>query len=111
MSFCSPCLNTTGSGNVEIVNSGGGISTQLVRMRGQYLYHYLEMIENIFGKVVDAAFCPTGWVATGDGFAGSGDPGVFVYASQPGGGDTPNRWFVAAFDTNPGPNTESLSAR
>jgi hypothetical protein len=62
------------------------------------------------GQGSATAVCPTGWVANGGGFSGSGNPGVFVYASQPGGGNPPNRWFVAAFNTNPGPNTESITA-
>ena len=62
------------------------------------------------GQGSATAVCPTGWVATGGGYSGSGNPGVFVYANQPGGGDTPDRWFVAAFNTNPGPNTESINA-
>ena len=41
------------------------------------------------------AVCPTGWVTTGGGYSGSGNPGVFVYASQPGEGNPPNAWFVA----------------
>ncbi|HEY7572081.1 MAG TPA: hypothetical protein VH796_12005 [Nitrososphaeraceae archaeon] len=57
------------------------------------------------------ATCPKGWVATGGGFSGSGAPGVFFYASQPSGGDTPNGWFVAAFNTNPGPNSEAVNAQ
>jgi len=53
------------------------------------------------GQGSATAFCPTGWVATGGGFSGSGSSGVFFYASQPTGGVPPNAWFVAAFNTNP----------
>jgi hypothetical protein len=63
------------------------------------------------GQGSATATCPTGWVATGGGFSGSGAPGVFFTASQPGGGDPPNSWFVVAFNTNPGPNSEAVNAQ
>jgi len=62
------------------------------------------------GQGSATAVCPTGWVVTGGGFAGSGAPGVFVTANQPSGDDPANAWFVAAFNTNPGPNSQSIIA-
>ena len=53
------------------------------------------------GQGSATATCPTGWIATGDGFSGSGAPGVFFTASQPSGGNPPNSWFVVAFNTKP----------
>jgi hypothetical protein len=82
--------------------------------RGHNLIRVMEVIAHGTappnGQGSATAFCPAGWVATGGGFAGSGASGVFFYASQPSGGNPPNAWFVAAFNTNPGPNSQSITA-
>ena len=46
------------------------------------------------------ANCPTGWVVTGGGFAGSGQPGVFVYENHPDG-NPPTGWTASGFNTSP----------
>jgi hypothetical protein len=82
---------------------------------GHNLIRTMEVIAHRFappnGQGSATASCPTGWVATGGGFSGSGAPGVFFYANQPTGGNPPNAWFVAAFNTNTNSiNNEAVNA-